>query len=317
MIEPFETRSKPSTAVLVGLVHDEQSVEQVNEYLAELEFLATTADVRTLRRFTQRMAKPDGRTYVGSGKLKEIKDWLAEHPADLVIFDDDLSPAQLRNIDKELKLRVLDRSDLILDIFAMRARTANAKVQVELARYEHMLPRLTRLWTHLERQRGGTGTRGGAGEKEIETDRRIVRTKISQLKEELKQIDRQKAVQRGNRGKLVRVALVGYTNVGKSTLMNLLSKSEVFAHASSLRSPARRTCGRRRRVRMRRAGTRPARRASRSDTAGPESTGDVRVSSITASRLCQSWPWSSFGLSANTTESWQVDQGGRGTITAA
>lgn len=229
MIEPQATRRSPATAVLVGLMHEEQTADQVKEYLDELEFLATTAQVTTMKRFTQRLPRPDGRTYVGSGKLNEIKAWLEEHPADMVIFDDDLSPAQLRNIDKELKRRVLDRSDLILDIFAMRARTAHAKVQVELARHEHMLPRLTRLWTHLERQRGGTGTRGGAGEKEIETDRRIVRDRIALLKEELKKIDRQKAIQRGNRGKLVRVALVGYTNVGKSTLMNLLSKSEVFA----------------------------------------------------------------------------------------
>src|SRR5690606_1208140 len=214
------------TAVLVGLITDQQNEEQVKEYLEELEFLATTADITTLKRFTQRLHKPDGRTYVGSGKLAEIKQWAEEHEADSVIFDDELSPAQQRNLEKELGKPVLDRPRLILDIFARRARTAHAKTQVELAQYEYMLPRLTKLWTHLERQRGGTGTRGGAGEKEIETYRRIVRDRISLLKQQLKQIDRQMATQRGNRGKLVRVALVGYTNVGKSTLMNLLSKSD-------------------------------------------------------------------------------------------
>ena len=229
MIDLEEARKKAETAVLVGLVTDDQSSEEVKEYLDELEFLATTADIRTEKRFVQRLHKPEGRTYIGSGKLREVKAWMKEHGTDVVIFDDELTPAQQRNLEKELDKPVLDRPRLILDIFAQRARTAHAKTQVELARYEYMLPRLTRLWTHLERQRGGTGTRGGAGEKEIETDRRIVRDRISLLKRQLDQIDRQMATQRGNRGKLVRVALVGYTNVGKSTLMNLLSKSEVFA----------------------------------------------------------------------------------------
>ncbi|MBK6370894.1 MAG: GTPase HflX [Flavobacteriales bacterium] len=217
------------TAVLIGLITGHQEAEQANEYLDELEFLATTAEITTLKRFTQKLHKPDGRFYVGSGKLAEVKAWMKESGAQSVIFDDELSPAQQRNLEKELGTPVLDRPRLILDIFARRARTAHAKTQVELAQYEYMLPRLTKLWTHLERQRGGTGTRGGAGEKEIETDRRLIRDRISLLKGQLKQIDRQMATQRGNRGKLVRVAVVGYTNVGKSTLMTLLSKSEVFA----------------------------------------------------------------------------------------
>jgi GTP-binding protein HflX len=229
MIDPLELSGKAETAVLIGLIHDRQDSDQVNEYLDELEFLATTADITSLKRFTQRLLKPDGRTYVGSGKLAEVKAWMEAHGADSVIFDDELTPAQQRNLEKELGKPVLDRPRLILDIFARRARTAHAKTQVELAQHEYMLPRLTKLWTHLERQRGGTGTRGGAGEKEIETDRRLVRDRISLLKAQLKQIDRQMATQRGNRGKLVRVAVVGYTNVGKSTLMTLLSKSEVFA----------------------------------------------------------------------------------------
>lgn len=229
MIDPLDQKTRAETAVLIGLITDHQDAEQVKEYLDELDFLATTADITTLKRFTQRLHKPDGRTYVGSGKLAEVKQWMEENGADSVIFDDELSPAQQRNLEKELGKPVLDRPRLILDIFARRARTAHAKTQVELAQYEYMLPRLTKLWTHLERQRGGTGTRGGAGEKEIETDRRIVRDRISLLRAQLKQIDRQMATQRGNRGKLVRVALVGYTNVGKSTLMNILSKSDVFA----------------------------------------------------------------------------------------
>ncbi|HQW87839.1 MAG TPA: GTPase HflX, partial [Flavobacteriales bacterium] len=223
------TRAKAETAVLVGLVTDEQDADRVKEYLDELEFLATTAEIRTVKRFTQKLHRPDGRTYVGSGKLAEVKAWIEANDAHSVIFDDELTPAQQRNLEKELGRPVLDRPRLILDIFARRARTAHARTQVELAQYEYMLPRLTKLWTHLERQRGGTGTRGGAGEKEIETDRRIVRDRIALLKAQLRDIDRQKATQRGNRGKLVRVALVGYTNVGKSTLMNLLSKSDVFA----------------------------------------------------------------------------------------
>lgn len=229
MIDPLDKKTRAETAVLIGLITDQQSPEQVTEYLDELEFLATTAGITSVKRFVQRMHKPEGRTYIGSGKLAEVKAWMEEHGAHSVIFDDELTPAQQRNIEKELNKPVLDRPRLILDIFAQRARTAHAKTQVELAQYEYMLPRLTKLWTHLERQRGGTGTRGGAGEKEIETDRRIVRDRISLLKQQLKQIDKQMATQRSNRGKLIRVALVGYTNVGKSTLMNLLSKSEVFA----------------------------------------------------------------------------------------
>jgi len=229
MIDPLELKGKAEKAVLVGLITDEQDAGQVQEYLDELEFLAATAEISTLKRFTQRMNKPDGRSYVGSGKLAEVKQWMGAHGADCVIFDDELTPAQQRNIEKELGRPVLDRPRLILDIFARRARTAHAKKQVELAQYEYMLPRLTKLWTHLERQRGGTGTRGGAGEKEIETDRRLIRDRIALLKGQLKDIDKQMATQRGNRGKLIRVALVGYTNVGKSTLMNVLSKSDVFA----------------------------------------------------------------------------------------
>lgn len=229
MIDALDKKTRAETAVLIGLITDHQSPEQVAEYLDELEFLATTAGITSVKRFVQRMHKPEGRTYIGSGKLAEVKAWMEEHGADSVIFDDELTPAQQRNIEKDLNKPVLDRPRLILDIFAQRARTAHAKTQVELAQYEYMLPRLTKLWTHLERQRGGTGTRGGAGEKEIETDRRIVRDRISLLKQQLKQIDKQMATQRSNRGKLIRVALVGYTNVGKSTLMNLLSKSEVFA----------------------------------------------------------------------------------------
>jgi GTP-binding protein HflX len=229
MIDPLELKGKAEKAVLIGLITDQQDADRVKEYLDELEFLATTADISTLKRFTQRLHKPDGRTYIGSGKLAEVKAWMEENGADCIIFDDELSPAQQRNLEKDLGKPVLDRPRLILDIFARRARTAHAKTQVELAQYEYMLPRLTKLWTHLERQRGGTGTRGGAGEKEIETDRRLVRDRIALLKGQLRDIDKQMATQRGNRGKLIRVALVGYTNVGKSTLMNLLSKSDVFA----------------------------------------------------------------------------------------
>ncbi len=229
MIDIKEKRTQGETAVLIGLITDDQSVEQVKEYLDELEFLASTADIRSIKRFTQRLHKPDGRSYVGSGKLAEIKAWMEEHDADMVIFDDELTASQQRNIEKDLAKPVLDRPRLILDIFARRARSAHAKTQVELAQYEYMLPRLTKLWTHLERQRGGTGTRGGSGEKEIETDRRLVRDRIALLKGQLRGIDKQMMTQRGNRGKMVRVALVGYTNVGKSTLMNVLSKSDVFA----------------------------------------------------------------------------------------
>ena len=216
-------------AVVVAVIRDGQPVEQVEEFLGELEFLAETADIVTVRRFTQRLPQPSSRIYVGPGKLEEIAVYCEENEIDVVIFDDELSPSQTRNIEKEMPCRVIDRTRLILDIFMSRARTAYAKTQVQLAQYEYMLPRLAGMWTHLERQRGGTGTRGGAGEREIETDRRIVRNRISKLKEELTKIDRQMAVQRSNRGSMVRVALVGYTNVGKSTLMNLVSKSEVFA----------------------------------------------------------------------------------------
>ena len=226
---PDEEQDLRARAVVVAVIRDGQPVEQVEEFLAELEFLAETADIVTVRRFTQRLPQPSSRIYVGPGKLEEIAAYCEENEIDMVIFDDELSPSQTRNIEKEMPCRVLDRTRLILDIFMSRARTAYAKTQVQLAQYEYMLPRLAGMWTHLERQRGGTGTRGGAGEREIETDRRIVRNRISKLKEELTKIDRQMAVQRSNRGSMVRVALVGYTNVGKSTLMNLISKSEVFA----------------------------------------------------------------------------------------
>ena len=216
-------------AVLVAVVRDSQELRQSEEYLDELEFLAETADITTVRRFSQRLPQPSSRIYVGPGKLEEIAAYCEEHAVDVAIFDDELTPAQTRNIERAMPCRILDRTRLILDIFLARAQTADAKTQVQLAQYESMLPRLAGLWTHLERQRGGTGTRGGAGEREIETDRRIVRNRISKLKEDLKKIDRQMAVQRSNRGQLVRVALVGYTNVGKSTLMNLIAKSEVFA----------------------------------------------------------------------------------------
>ena len=216
-------------AVLVAVVRDGQDPRQAAEYLDELEFLAETADIVCVRRFTQRLAQPSARIYVGPGKLEEIAAWCGDNAIDVVIFDDELSPSQTRNIERAMPCRILDRTRLILDIFMRRAQTAYAKAQVQLANYEYMLPRLAGMWTHLERQRGGTGTRGGAGEREIETDRRIVRGRIAKLKEELQKIDRQLAVQRSNRGSLVRVALVGYTNVGKSTLMNLIAKSEVFA----------------------------------------------------------------------------------------
>ena len=222
-------RADRERAVLVAVVRDGQDLRQTEEYLDELEFLAETAGIGSVRRFTQRLPQPSARIYVGPGKLEEIAAYCKEREIDAVIFDDELSPSQTRNIEQAMPCRVLDRTRLILDIFLSRAQTAYAKTQVQLANYEYMLPRLAGMWTHLERQRGGTGTRGGAGEREIETDRRIVRNRIAKLKEDLRRIDRQMAVQRSNRGSMVRVALVGYTNVGKSTLMNLIAKSEVFA----------------------------------------------------------------------------------------
>lgn len=215
-------------AVLVGLVTRSQSEARTNEYLDELSFLADTAGAEPVARFVQKIDYPNPRTYVGTGKLEEIRQYVEDNDIGLVIVDDELSSKQVANIEKELKVKILDRTSLILDIFAKRAQTATARTQVELAQYQYLLPRLTRMWTHLERQRGGIGMRG-PGETQIETDRRIILDKISHLKEELAAIDRQKVVQRKNRGKLTRVALVGYTNVGKSTLMNLLSKSDVFA----------------------------------------------------------------------------------------
>ncbi|MDE6267924.1 MAG: GTPase HflX [Muribaculaceae bacterium] len=214
--------------VLVGLITQQQNETKVNEYLDELAFLADTAGAVTVARFVQKLDYPNPRTFVGKGKLDEIKEYVENNDIGMVIFDDDLTTKQVSNIEKELQVKILDRTSLILDIFAKRAQTANAKTQVELAQYQYLLPRLTRLWTHLERQRGGIGMRG-PGETQIETDRRIILDKIARLKEELRNIDRQKSIQRKNRGKLTRVALVGYTNVGKSTLMNLLSKSDVFA----------------------------------------------------------------------------------------
>ena len=222
------TQEQNEKAVLVGLVTRTQDERKTDEYLDELAFLADTAGAEPVARFTQKLEYPNPRTYVGTGKLEELQRYVEENEIGLVIFDDELSPKQVANIEKELKIKILDRTSLILDIFAKRAQTATARTQVELAQYQYLLPRLTRMWTHLERQRGGIGMRG-PGETQIETDRRIILDRISRLKEELAAIDHQKTVQRKNRGKLTRVALVGYTNVGKSTLMNLLSKSEVFA----------------------------------------------------------------------------------------
>lgn len=224
----IETAEQTDRAVLVGVVLPLQSEDEVNEYLDELAFLTETAGAVPVKTFIQKLVGPDPRTFVGSGKVKEIESYIINNGINLVIFDEELSPSQLRNIEKILKCRVLDRTNLILDIFARRARTAHAKVQVELAQYEYLLPRLTRMWTHLERQKGGIGLRG-PGETEIETDRRIIRDKIARLKQQLQKIDRQMTVQRKNRSKMVQVALVGYTNVGKSTIMNMLSKSDVFA----------------------------------------------------------------------------------------
>ena len=222
------TDSLNEKAVLVGIITPTQSEAKANEYLDELDFLADTAGATTVKKFLQRMDAPNSTSFVGKGKLEEIRQYVEENEIGLVIFDDDLTPKQVANIEKELKVKILDRTSLILDIFAKRAKTANAKMQVELAQYQYLLPRLTRMWTHLERQRGGIGMRG-PGETQIETDRRIILDKISLLKERLRSLDKQKTIQRKNRGKLTRIALVGYTNVGKSTLMNLLSKSDVFA----------------------------------------------------------------------------------------
>src|SRR5690554_2887792 len=223
-----ETDISYERTILIGLVTQFQDAEKSDEYLDELEFLAYTAGGEVLKRFTQKLDVPNPKTFIGSGKLDEVKKYVDEHEIGSAIFDDELSPAQQKNIEKILQCKIIDRTNLILDIFAQRAQTSYARTQVELAQYEYLLPRLAGMWTHLERQRGGIGMRG-PGETEIETDRRIVRDRIALLKEKLKKIDRQMEVQRGNRGALVRVALVGYTNVGKSTLMNVLSKSDVFA----------------------------------------------------------------------------------------
>jgi len=223
------TEKKIEKAVLVAVVSQNQSVERTEEYLDELAFLAETAGIETLKRFTQKMERPDPRQFIGKGKLEEIEAYIAEKAIEVAIFDEDLSPSQLRNIENSLKVKIYDRSLLILDIFLQRAQTAQAKTQVELARFEYLLPRLTRMWTHLERQRGGTGTRGGSGEKEIETDKRAIRNQITILKEKLKKIEKQSITRRKARASITRVALVGYTNVGKSTLMNLLSKADLFA----------------------------------------------------------------------------------------
>ncbi len=224
----YDTAVKQEKAVLVGLITPDETEEQEKEYLEELQFLVETAGGETVKWFTQKLQRPERATFVGTGKLDEIREYVAAEEIDMVVFDDELSPSQLRNIEKEIGVKILDRSNLILDIFAGRAQTAQAKRQVELAQLQYLLPRLTRLWTHLERQKGGIGMRG-PGESQIETDRRLILNKISLLKEKLKSIDRQNETQRKNRNQLVRVALVGYTNVGKSTIMNMISKSEVFA----------------------------------------------------------------------------------------
>jgi GTPase len=224
----YSISTEPEKAILIGITNESQPNSQVEDFLVELAFLVDTAGAIPVKKFIQRLDTPNARTFIGSGKLEEIRQFVSREAIDIVIFDDELSPSQLRNIEKELGIRVLDRTNLILDIFAQRAKTAYAKTQVELAQYEYLLPRLAGMWTHLERQRGGIGLRG-PGETEIETDRRIIRMKIANLKDHLEKIDRQMTTQRKNRGRLVRVSLVGYTNVGKSTLMNLLSKSDVFA----------------------------------------------------------------------------------------
>ncbi|GAB4454022.1 MAG: GTPase HflX [Bacteroidia bacterium] len=228
MIEKRNYSAQQSLKGILVAVELKGQRTPLQEYIDELKFLATTYNVTTIKIFTQKLEKPDPATFIGKGKAEEIKTFIDNNPVDIVIFDDELSPVQQRNLEKLFQKRVMDRTMLILEIFVQRAKTSYAKAQVQLAQYEYLLPRLTGMWTHLERQRGGTGTRGGAGEKEIETDRRIIKNKIAQLKKELKEIDKQMFVQRKNRSQLVRVALVGYTNVGKSTLMNLLSKSQVF-----------------------------------------------------------------------------------------
>ncbi len=228
MFELIDTKNSVEKVVLVGLITGSQSEKRIKEFLDELDFLVDTAGGEVLRRFVQRVDKPNSRTFVGTGKLEEIAKYVHIEGIDTVVFDDELSAIQIRNIQEALQCKVLDRNNLILDIFARRARTATARTQVELAQYQYLLPRLTRMWTHLSKQRGGIGMRG-PGEKEIETDRRIIRDKINLLKEKLTEIDKQKITQRSNRGQMVRVALIGYTNVGKSTLMNTLSKSEVFS----------------------------------------------------------------------------------------
>ncbi len=228
MAKTYDTSVQKEKVILVGIIYGKQDERVVEEYLDELEFLAETAGAEIYERFTQRLINPHPATFVGSGKLQEILDFVTVHEIDTIIFDDELSATQIRNIEKVIDCKILDRTNLILDIFAKRAQTAHAKTQVELAQYQYLLPRLTRMWTHLERQQGGIGTRG-PGESQIETDKRIILDKISQLKSELVKIDKQMMVQRKNRGNMVRVALVGYTNVGKSTIMNLISKSEVFA----------------------------------------------------------------------------------------
>ncbi|MDZ7848290.1 MAG: GTPase HflX [Owenweeksia sp.] len=226
--KPKIDQDKREQAVLIGVINPTQPEEKLAEYLDELEFLADTAGATTIKRFTQKLNNPNPKTLLGSGKISEIASFIKENKADLAIFDDELSPSQFKNIENFLDCKVMDRTNLILDIFATRAKTSYASTQVELAQYEYLLPRLTNMWTHLSKQKGGIGMKG-PGEREIETDRRIIRDKITLLKKKLAKIDKQMAVQRGNRGSLVRAALVGYTNVGKSTLMNLLSKSEVFA----------------------------------------------------------------------------------------
>lgn len=224
----YSTEKPKERTILVGLITPSQPEEKATEYIAELDFLARTADADVIKYFTQRLPHPDSRTFVGTGKLKEIAAYVEDNHIDMVVFDDELTPSQLRNIEGELGCKILDRTNLILDIFASHAHTAYARTQVELAQYEYLLPRLTRMWTHLQKQRGGIGMKG-PGEKEIETDRRIIRQRISFLKEELKDIDRQKQTQRKNRDKLIRVSLVGYTNVGKSTIMNVVAKADVYA----------------------------------------------------------------------------------------